>query len=108
MGVGLLGLGGHAVLMPESASLSYGMPTPEAGWVAATGLRDIALGVMTLLLWFRAPQALKWFLAGLLLVPLGDILLVLLHGRGPLNTLPHALGAGYITALLFASSRVPE
>ena len=105
MGTGLIGLGLHAALMPGLASLSYGMPTLEPGWVAATGLRDVALGVMTFTLWFKRPDALRWFLPGLLLVPLGDIVLVLMHGGGLLSTLPHALGVGYIAALLFASTR---
>lgn len=104
LSLGLLGLGVAAIAFPELSSVGYGVQG-EPAWVAATGLRDIALGLMAAGLLLRAPSALRVFLPTLILVPLGDVAFVLLWGDSVLGIAPHALGAIYITGLSMLASR---
>jgi len=97
MGLILLGLG--ALFLPEFSSEGYGVPSVDGTWVGATGLRDLALGLMTLILLLRQPSALRLFLPPLLVLPLGDIVLVLLAGKPLVNTAPHVMGTLAIGAL---------
>ena len=109
LGIGLLGLGAGAVLLPEWSAQTYGVPTAETTWVRATGVRDLILGLMTLAL-RPHPAALRRFLPLTLLLPLGDLVLVLLAGHPLSATAPHALGVVGIAVVvgLNATSRPPD
>lgn len=104
LAVGLLLLGTTCILNPEFAAKGYGVPFPEdciakecvgaevlVSWVKAAGVRDFALGMVTLALLLKAPVALRWFLPAVLVLPLGDVYVAYTHaGLGAI--VPHALG----------------
>ena len=97
--VGLLGLGLAAIALPGLSDVGYGVAGGTPAWVAATGRRDVALGVMAAGLLWRAPSALRLFLPALAIIPLGDVAIVLIWGESLLGITPHALGALYIMGL---------
>lgn len=100
LALGLLGIAGHAALLPADAATVYGVPTSGPGltWVRATGLRDAALGLVVLgTLWHEAARTMV--LACALLLPLADTVLAFQQG-GLGATLPHAAGVVAIGALL--------
>ena len=105
LALGLFALGLGAFVAPSFSSVSYGVPTDASAWVMATGLRDVALGAMVVGLWWGARDALKWFLPGMMLVPLGDVVIVLLHGESIVGIAPHAAGTVYIALLSWCSWR---
>lgn len=99
LGLGLIALGVGALLLPGPSSEAYGVPTSEVTWVAATGCRDLALGITVLLLVQRQPDALRWVLPPAFLLPAVDAVLVVMAGRPWLNTFPHVTGAIVIGVL---------
>ncbi len=99
LGLGLILVGAGAVVAPASSSTTYGVPTAEYTWVAATGFRDIAFGVLLVLLQINAPHAVRWVLPPLLILPVADVGLVLAAGRPLTSTLPHLAGAVVIAVL---------
>ena len=105
LALGLLALGVGALVAPGFSSNSYGVPTEASAWVMATGLRDIALAGMIAGLWWGARDALKWVFPGMLLVPLGDVVIVLLEGESLVGIAPHAAGTAYIALLSWCSWR---
>ena len=100
LALGLLGIAGHATLLPADAATVYGVPTSGRGltWVQATGLRDAVLGLVVLgTLWHEAARTMV--LGCALLLPLADTILAFQHG-GLGATLLHAAGVVGIGALL--------
>ena len=93
VGLGLVGLGLQAMVAPGTASGAFGVPSEDGAWVAAAGLRDIALGAMTFALIAWQPRGLLVFLPAMVLVPLGDILIVLIWGESVMGIAPHVFGA---------------
>ena len=91
LAVGLLGLGVGALVAPEWSSQTYGAPTDAVTWVRAAGVRDIVLGLATLVL-MPHPAALRVFLPVATLLPLGDVVLVLASDAPITATAPHASG----------------
>ena len=108
LGIGLIGLGLGALLAPEASSEGYGVVSDDRVWIGATGLRDLVLGMITLVLRQRMPEALPYFLAPLILLPLGDVLLVLTASQPILHIAPHALGAIGIAVLAGLAWRTPN
>lgn len=99
--LGLLGIAGHATLLPADAAATYGVPAPPGGlpWVQAAGMRDAVLALLVLAtLPHRAAR--PAVLGCALLLPLADVGLAFVHGGGWGATLPHATGASGIAILL--------
>ena len=99
LGIGLIGLGLGALVAPTASSEGYGVLSDDRVWIGATGLRDLVLGLTTLLLLHRAPSALRYFLLPLILLPLGDVALVITASQPLSHITPHALGALAIAVL---------
>lgn len=101
VGLGLIGIGLGALVFPGASSLGYGVPSTDTTWVAATGLRDLTLGLLLVALRIRHPQAVRLSLSILLILPIGDAALVLVAGKSLASTLPHVLGAAFCAGLLW-------
>lgn len=93
-GIGLIALGLH-VFLPDLAAWGYGVfplePNGKAYLVAA-GMRDLSLGLMTLYLLGAHRETLGMFFLFLLVIPIADTAIVLVHGSNPVKILPHAVG----------------
>lgn len=103
LAVGLLGLGVGALVLPEWSAQTYGVPAEQVTWVQATGLRDLVMGLILLAL-LPNPAALRRIVPLVIVLPLGDVALVLLSGQPLSATAPHAAGVlaiGILTALLW-------
>lgn len=94
LGALFCGLGMVCLLMPAEGGALFGIPAASAeaqGLVRAIALRDIALGLYLMLqTLFARPPAVAILLAATLVIPLGDMVLVLTHadadpGRWPLH-----------------------
>ncbi|MBP0495573.1 DUF4267 domain-containing protein [Roseomonas indoligenes] len=101
-GAALAALGVLIVLAPRMGAALFGLPAPEGealGYVRALGIRDIAFGgyvlVLALLSGLRAAGLV---LAVTLLIPAGDLLLLLiLRGfSSPLHLMLHAGSGCYV------------
>ena len=79
-------LGGFFVVDPQPAATFYGLRTNDATalfYVRAVGLRDLALATYLLgLTLLGQRRALSIVLAGTILIPVGDILLLVASGSG--------------------------
>ena len=98
LAIGLLGLGVGALVLPEWSAQTYGVPVEQGAWVQATGLRDLVLGLVLLAL-LPSPTALRRILPLVILLPLGDVAIVLLDGQPLAATAPHAVGTLAIAIL---------
>lgn len=112
MGLALIGLALSTFFSPYSSSISYGVPAQAVGfsWVQATGLRDGVLGLYTLYL-SRSMRNTIPFLGCMLLLPLGDVIIVLLAQQGWIAALPHLVGTvaiGILLSLCFAVKPNPS
>ncbi len=107
VGLGLLGFGVQALVAPAAASAAFGIPSQDAAWVAIAGLRDVGLGAMTFALLVWQPRGLRVFLPAMVLVPLGDILIVLRWGESVMGIAPHLLGVAALGAISFVAWRDP-
>ena len=102
--IALVALGAVFIASPRAGAAVFGLPAPEghgAAWVAVVGLRDLAFGgyVLALAL-FSTRRAVGVVLGTTVLIPLGDVL-VLLAVRGfssPGHLLLHLAGAGVMAA----------
>gem|GEM_PF-1276949 len=119
LGLGLIALAISTLIDPESAAQGYGVAleptmyvteqdeflkrsmldaqqgrTPSAiPYVVATGMRDLTLGAMTLLILIRHRNVLPGFLACMAILPICDIAIVGFHGDGRLvGLMPHIVG----------------
>ena len=98
LAVGLLGLGIGALALPEWSAQTYGVPAEQSTWVQATGMRDLVLGLVLLAL-LPSPAALRRVLPLVIVLPLGDVALVLLAGQPLAATAPHVAGVLAIAVL---------
>ena len=108
LGIGLIGLGIHALLDPSAASQGYGvlLGDDNPGYIIAAGMRDLALGLATIGVQLRQRKALPFLLAPMLVIPLADVGLVLKYGEATmLGVAPHAVGVVGICVLLVLSLR---
>ena len=103
--VGLTALGVNAFFAPEGAADGYGIAAGAPGWISATGLRDVSLAVAVLGVWRAHPIALRPLLLGVLVVPLGDVAVVLLAGSPLPAIAPHAIGAVGVAVLWWLAPR---
>lgn len=93
IGYGLSGLGGAGIMVigarflvaPYAAAAGYGVASEQSGpssdpYLAAKGVRDIASGVVALLLLAAGkPHPLGRYLAAASIIPMGDAIIVLRH-----------------------------
>lgn len=94
-------LGYRFLFQPGPAAAGYGVPADPGGdagaYLTIKGLRDGAFGLVGLLLLaFVGARAEAWFMLGVALVPLGDMLIVLRHG----GTKAVAFGIHFATAVV--------
>jgi hypothetical protein len=94
-------LGYRFLFQPGPAAAGYGVPADPGGdagaYLTIKGLRDGAFGLVGLLLLaFVGGRAEAWFMLGVALVPLGDMLIVLRHG----GTKAVAFGIHFATAVV--------
>ena len=79
--VALVLLGVILIVAPRLGAAIFGLPAPEGpamGYVPAIGVRDIAFGLYVLALaWFSGRRAAGIVLAITVLIPIGDILVLL-------------------------------
>jgi len=91
LGAGLTFIGARFLLAPKAAAAGYGIadeqstPTSDP-YLAVNGMRDIAFGVVTLVLLAAGePHILGRYLAAASIAPIGDATIVLRH-NGPKAT----------------------
>jgi uncharacterized membrane protein len=108
LGLGLIGIGGFAVVAPGPASRGYGVPVDSdapasRGYAVASGFRDVGLGAGIVLVWWLAPvPALAGLVLAAAIIPLGDLYVVRTHRvNRPLPYLVH--GGGAVVTLLIGA-----
>ncbi|ASO22447.1 hypothetical protein FHR81_004196 [Actinoalloteichus hoggarensis] len=106
LALGIIAIGSRFLLAPGQAAIGFGIPATTGGgeaYLAAKGLRDIASGLIGLLiLAVGTHRVLAWYLLGATIIPIGDVLIVLSHGGSPAV----ALGVHGATAAVMASTAV--
>lgn len=93
-GIGLIVLGLH-VFLPDLAAWGYGVTPLEPNgkaFLVAAGMRDLSLGLMTLYLLTNFRAAIGMFFLLMLIIPVADTAIVLMHGSNPVSVMPHAVG----------------
>lgn len=99
-------VGYRFLFAPRAAAAGYGVPAKEHGdsaYLTIKGIRDGCYGLVGLaLLAFAGPTAEAWFMAVLVLAPLGDTLVVLRNG----GTKAVAFGIHFATAVVMAVDAV--
>lgn len=95
-------IGLRFLLAPRAATVAYGLADGDVrGLTAIKGTRDIASGVILLVVWLVAgPVVFGWALLAAALIPIGDALIVITTG-GRLST---ALGIHGVTAALLIAA----
>jgi hypothetical protein len=98
----VIALGIRFLLAPRPATLAFGVADGDVrALTAIKGVRDIASGVVLLVVWAAAGQeALGWALVAAAMTPVGDALIVLGNG-GRRST---ALGVHGVTAALLVAA----
>jgi hypothetical protein len=102
--VALVLLGVVLIVAPRLGAAIFGLPVPEGpamGYVRAIGVRDIAFGLYVLALaWFSGRRAAGILLAITVVIPIGDILVLLaLTGlSSPGHLALHAASGVYMSA----------
>ncbi len=99
-----LGLGGLFILAPRAGAALFGLPAPEGeaafAWLAVVGLRDLVFGLYLVVLALVAtPRALGAVLGTTVLIPLGDVLILLIVRGGEVaagHLLVHLASAGVL------------
>uniref|UniRef100_A0A7S4BCT6 DUF4267 domain-containing protein n=1 Tax=Chrysotila carterae TaxID=13221 RepID=A0A7S4BCT6_CHRCT len=111
MSFGLIALGVLCFFAPYAAADMYGMPireeTDALGWVVATGIRDLGLGVATCAFAARRPSALRVFVPTLIPVAAGDAWATMMFSSSAeaarMGTLKHLAGTVAICILAVAA-----
>lgn len=91
LGAGLIFIGARFLVQPQAAAAGYGITNEQDGptsdpYLAVKGVRDIAFGVVTLvLLAAEKPHILSRYLVAASIAPIGDATIVLRH-NGPKAT----------------------
>ena len=102
LATGLTALGVFCIVNPMQAALLYGVPSPDAisnAWVAVAGMRDLSMGITTLLLFIFQRSSLRWYVPSLLILPLGDAGLVFRFGGSQADAISHVFGFVCIAVL---------
>jgi hypothetical protein len=104
----IIAIGTLYLTKPRAATLSFGLPLPEAGihiawWLRLKGVRDIAAGltVLALTTW-SLPRTVGIVLLAEAFIPLGDMLLIL-AAKG---SAPRAYGMHGLTAVVMVVTAV--
>ena len=93
-GIGLVLLGLQCLVFSGAAD-GYGVsPIDEKGfaYLLATGMRDLALGLITIYLLLCFRSALAVYFALLIIIPFADALIVLNYGNSVLSLAVHLVG----------------
>jgi hypothetical protein len=100
--VAIIVLGARFIVSPRRATLDYGVPADSIrALTAIKGVRDIASGVVLLVVWAAADtQTLGWALIAAAITPTADAVIVRANG-GKLAT---ALGIHGVTAALLIAA----
>ena len=102
--VALVLLGLVLIVTPTVGAGIFGLPLPPgsaAGYVPAIGVRDIAFGLYILALaWFSSRRAVGIVLALTALIPVGDILVLVVHTglSSPWHLALHGVSGLYMAA----------
>jgi len=115
--IGLMLIGACFILAPRVGALIFGIPAPDGpalAYLPAIGLRDLAFGLYIAgLAAFSTRRAVAIVLAATVLIPVGDIVLVL-NERGlssPWHLALHAASGLYMASAsvwLFRTNKHPE
>jgi uncharacterized membrane protein len=115
--LGIIVIGVRFLLVPESSAAGYGVPASADGdaaaYLAIKGLRDLASGVIGLvLLSTRQLRASGLFMLTASIIPFGDTAIVLAHGGSTLLAFAVHAGTGAVmvlagTLLIRATPRLP-
>ena len=96
-------LGGRFILAPGAGAALFGLPAPAgeaAAWLAVVGLRDLVFGLYLVVLALVAtPRAVGAVLGTTVLIPLGDVLILLIVRGGEVaagHLLVHLASAGVL------------
>ncbi|QXG74532.1 DUF4267 domain-containing protein [Modestobacter sp. L9-4] len=100
--LGIVAVGIRFLLAPRVAMAGYGVaPDSLRALTEIKGVRDIASGVVLLVVWATAGHsALGWAMVAAALTPVADALIVLRNG----GRLPTALGVHGVTAALLLAA----
>jgi hypothetical protein len=100
--VAIIVLGARFLLQPREATLAYGVAAGDVrALTAIKGIRDIASGVVLLVVWAAAgPETLGWALIAAALTPVADALVVVTNG-GKRSV---ALGIHGLTAVVLVAA----
>ena len=100
--VAIIVLGARFLLTPRQATLDFGVAADNiSALTAIKGVRDIASGVVLVVVWVAAGQAtLGWALIAAALTPTADAVIVLTNHGKPST----ALGIHGITAVLLVAA----
>jgi hypothetical protein len=100
--VAIIVLGARFILQPRQATLDFGVDVDNVrALTEIKGVRDIASGVVLLVVWAAAGRAaLGWALLAAAITPTGDALIVLTNGGKP----SRALGIHGVTAALLVAA----
>jgi hypothetical protein len=102
--VALVLLGLVLIVAPRLGAAIFGLPAREGagiGYVIAIGIRDIAFGLYILALaWFSSRRAVGIVLALTALIPVGDILVLVVHTglSSPWHLALHSVSGLYMAA----------
>ena len=109
LALGIIAIGILYLARPSTATLSFGLPLPEAGsniawWLRLKGVRDIVSGlaVLAFMVW-GAPGAVGLILLVEAVIPVGDMLLIL-AAKGSTKS---AFGMHGLTAVIMVVAAVP-
>lgn len=84
MALAIIVIGVRFLVAPEAGAAGYGIAASEGAYLEAKGLRDIATGLVGLvLLAARRYQAGGWAVLALSVIPFGDTVIVLSRGGDP-------------------------
>ena len=89
-------------LVYDGAAEGYGVaPIDENGkaYLLATGMRDLALGVMTLFLLIKFRPCLPIYFLIMTIIPIADTLIVMNYGNSMASTTLHVIGIVGLLAL---------
>mmetsp|Transcript_61853 Transcript_61853/g.119181 ORF Transcript_61853/g.119181 Transcript_61853/m.119181 type:complete len:153 (-) Transcript_61853:50-508(-) len=106
LSAGLIVLSFMAFADPQGAAVHYAGVAASASavpYVIAMGVRDLALGLATMVLAFKVPAAMRFFAPTVLVVPIGDVVTTLTHGTTLLQAAPHILGTAGVAVFVIAT-----
>jgi hypothetical protein len=109
IGAGVIVMGTSFFWAPQAAAVGFGIPdTPAAGpsfhaWLSVKGARDIALGVLILIVLIGGTtHLLGWLMLAASAIPLGDALIVL-RSKGPKSAIYGIHGATSVVMLAIST-----